>query len=156
MRSNDNDNKYTYNWNDASTFNSASTRRITQKGKYWVKIKDEWGNVSLTSDTLYFGVEPPVDNPGTGIKTFETNVFTYNNPVKDVLNIRYLAPTDFKLFIQLTDIRGRVIRKSENYLKSGSNQIQIPVSGFAEGIYILQLFSEKGNLSRKIIISPSF
>jgi hypothetical protein len=155
LRSNNDNNKYTYNWNDASGFDSASARRISQKGKYWVKIKDEWGNVSLASDTLYFGVEPPVDNPNTNIKTTETNVFTYNNPVKDILNIRCFAPGDFKLFIQLTDISGSIIKKSEHDLKSGSNQIQIPVSGLTEGIYILQLCSENGNISRKIIITSS-
>ena len=57
MRSDDNDanNKYTYSWNDAN-FEKKPSFRIMEKGKYWVKIKDEWGNVSLASDTLYFGV----------------------------------------------------------------------------------------------------
>jgi hypothetical protein len=61
MRSVDNDggNKYTYSWNDGN-FDNRNTRRISEKGKYWVKIKDEWGNISLASDTLYFGVAKPV------------------------------------------------------------------------------------------------
>ncbi len=63
MQSDKNNNKYTYCWNDANTFSSSSSKTIKgrEKGKYWVKIKDEWGNISLASDTLYFGVEPWVD-----------------------------------------------------------------------------------------------
>ncbi|GHT73523.1 hypothetical protein AGMMS50262_04770 [Bacteroidia bacterium] len=63
MRSdeNGNNNKYTYSWNDGS-FENRPSFRITAKGKYWVKIKDQWGNVSLASDTLRFGTndEGPV------------------------------------------------------------------------------------------------
>ena len=60
MRSedNDNNNKYTYSWNNGPYEKKASIR-ITQKGKYWVKIKDQWGNVSLASDTLDFASNDP-------------------------------------------------------------------------------------------------
>jgi hypothetical protein len=155
MKSNNDNNRYTYNWNDGSSFNSNSTRRISQKGKYWVKIKDEWENISLVSDTLYFGVEAPVD-PGTDIKTIETKLFSCNNPVKDVLYIRYFASKDFNSSVQLLDVKGTVVKQSEKQLQSGSNSIQIPVSGLKDGMYILRLSTENGILSKKIIVSSAF
>ncbi|MDR0866622.1 MAG: CotH kinase family protein [Candidatus Symbiothrix sp.] len=151
MKSNSDDNKYTYSWNGSTNFTANSTRRIAQAGKYTVKIKDEWGNLSLLSDTLYVGVDPWVD-PGTSIKAPETTFFTYNNPVKEVLNINYSASKDFNLSAQLVDIKGAVVKKSETPVHPGYNQIRIATSGLSGGIYILRLFTENGVVSKKIIV----
>jgi hypothetical protein len=151
MKSSNDNNKYSYSWNGSTTFNTTANRQISHDGKYWVKIKDEWGNVSLTSDTLYVGEEPP--SPPTSIKQPDTRFFTYNNPVKDILTIGYPATKNFNLSVQLLDVKGTIIKKSETYVTTGYNQIQIPTSGLAGGIYILRLFTENGIISRKLIIS---
>jgi len=148
MKSDDN-NKYTYSWNDGA-FNGDFSRLISQKGKYWVKIKDEWGNVSLASDTLYFGVEPPV----TSIPAIAVNSFlTCNNPVKNILNISYLSTKVFNASFQLVDIKGNIVKKETIPISSGYNTIQIPVSDLASGIYIMNLYTERGMISQKIIIN---
>jgi hypothetical protein len=148
MRSEANNNKYTYSWND-EIFNTNTSPRISEKGKYWVKIKDEWGNISLASDTLYFGVEPPV----TSIAEPSANmVLTYNNPVKDVLHIGYTSPNKTDILFQLFDIGGGIVKEKIIPVNSGQNKIQIPVSDLASGMYILRLYTETGTISRKIII----
>ena len=149
MKSDASNNKYTYSWNDEA-FNTTSSRQISQKGKYWVKIKDEWGNISLASDTLYFGVEPPV----TAIASVSaTHFFTCNNPVKDILHINYLSSKESTVSFQLFDIKGSRVKEKTIPIYSGYNQIQIPVSDLVNGVYIIRLYTEKGTISQKIIIT---
>ncbi|MDR1527509.1 MAG: CotH kinase family protein [Dysgonamonadaceae bacterium] len=152
MKSDENNNKYTYSWNDG-TFNNTSSRRISQKGKYWVKIKDEWGNSSLASDTLYFGVEPP-----TGIAAMVPIIpsITHNNPVKDFLHIYYFSTKACNSPFQLFDIRGKIVLSGSFQIHSGNNDIIIPVSGLENGTYILHLYTEERLIARKIIINNPF
>ena len=150
MKSDDNNNKYTYSWNDEA-FNNASSRRILQKGKYWVKIKDEWGNISLTSDTLYFGVERPVVT--SVVAESMTPFFICNNPVSDFLYINYLSSKEFNISFQLFDINGNTVMQKIISVHSGYNQIQISVSNLESGIYVMRLNTEKGIVSRKIIVT---
>jgi hypothetical protein len=152
MKSNDNDNKYTYSWED-SPFNNNSSRIISQNGKYWVKIKDEWGNVSLVSDTLYVGVEPPIETGANNGKFNTSEILTYDNPVKEMLNINYSALRTFKITIQLFDTKGCKVIDEISCLNQGYNRIQIPVSRLSKGIYFMCLYTDKGLISRKIIIN---
>jgi hypothetical protein len=149
MRSNDNGNNYTYSWNDAS-FNNTSSRRISQAGKYWVKIQDEWGNISLASDTLYFGVEPPAI---TSMNKADTGLsFTCNNPVKDFLVINYPAFENSGVSVRLFDMRGtRMI--NENYsLKPGNNRFQISCSELTSGVYVLHVQTNSESSVTKVIV----
>ncbi|KAA6303070.1 MAG: hypothetical protein EZS26_000673 [Candidatus Ordinivivax streblomastigis] len=152
MKSDDNNNQYTYSWNDAS-FNNTSSRRISQKGKYWVKIKDEWGNSSLTSDTLYFGVTPPPPPIPTAMDKIEAgHFFTYNNPVKDFLDIHYSASENSSAVIGLFDIKGSKVISSTYTLQPGENRIQISCSGLTNGIYILHIQLKNETVLKKVIV----
>jgi len=146
-------NKYHYSWNDGGFHNTTESRRITQKGKYWVKIRDEWGNVSLASDTLYFGVESPVTS--IPVKTV-SQTFTYNNPAKDVLNINYLSHRASALSFQLFDIKGSRVINEAIPVSLGYNSFQIPVSNLKNGIYVIYLHDEEKVISRKVIINSSY
>jgi hypothetical protein len=147
MKSDDNNNTYTYSWDDGA-YTSNYSRTISHVGKYWVKIKDQWGNVSLTSDTLYFGVDSP-----TSIQVEEASpFFTYNNPAKDFLHITYLSSKEANLSFQFVDIAGRMVKKKKISAYGGYNTIEIPVSDLRSGIYTMQLFTEKGIISRKIMV----
>jgi hypothetical protein len=134
MQSDEHTNTYTYSWNNASAFNTNATYRISQKGKYWVKIKDEWGNISLASDTLYIGVEPPA--PPTGIQSLETHFF---------------SSTPSRIEVMLFDIKGVLLKKYHTQASPDDNQIEIHISGLAKGVYIMRLHTEKEIISRKII-----
>jgi hypothetical protein len=86
-------------------------KTISSKGKYWVKIADSKGNISLASDTLYFGVNPPtsIENP-----TMEL-ALTYTNPSSDAITINYFSPeANSRLIISLWDMRG--VKTSETVL----------------------------------------
>jgi hypothetical protein len=149
MRSEDNNNKYTYSWNDGA-YNNTSSRRISQKGKHWVKIKDDRGNISLTSDTIYYGVERP---PTSIAAEHESPFFTYNNPAKNFIEISYFSSKNFDLAFQLFDLKGSTVFRQKIPVQTGNNKIQIPVSVLEDGVYIMHLLTEKGMIFRRIILN---
>lgn len=141
MRSQDGSTDYTYSWNNSS-FGNSNTCTISQKGKYWVKIKDRWGNVSLASDTLYFGVEAPVytaiNNPQEELK------FSYTNPVSDFITIRYSGHTNgSKMEISLWNMQGQQVFNSQFDMVAGQNQIEAPVAHLPRGMYVMRLQTHK-------------
>lgn len=149
MRSHDNgSNKYTYSWNNGS-FNSAWTRSISQKGKYWVKIKDEWGNISQASDTLYFGVDPPTSN--SEVKSDLPFIYTYH--INDMITINLSSPiSETNAIISLLDLHGIKKYVEVFSINTGYNQIQVPVLGLPKGIYILHIQTSKTSKTKKIIL----
>ncbi|MGB4415851.1 MAG: CotH kinase family protein [Paludibacter sp.] len=149
MRSQDSGtNKYTYSWNNGS-FGATWNRTISQTGKYWVKIKDEWGNISLASDTLYFGVKVPtsIDNPTAEM------VLTYTNPATELITINYSSPvSNSKLSVSLWDMRGVKMFETGFNTTTGYNQIQMPVAELQRGMYIMRLQANNASVSKKIIL----
>lgn len=150
MRSQDNSNNFKYSWNDAP-FGSLYFRTITEKGKYWVKIKDEWGNISLASDTLYFGVEPP---SSVGANDFNDIILTYTNPAKDYISINYSSPQNNSEFlVDLWDMQGRKSFEIRLNTNAGYNNLQIPVYELPRGLYILNMKTNTFNTSKKVILN---
>jgi len=119
---------------------SGVTQNFTNPVTYTVTAQDastkQW-TVTITKQT-------------TGINNVASNesINIYPNPSKDFINID-LSNSDAKVSsIKISDVQGQII--SEQIV---SNQIErISVSNFADGIYILQLNSDKGILTQKIII----
>jgi len=150
MRSHDNSTKYKYSWNDGS-FASLYSRPISQKGKYWIKIKDEWGNISLASDTLYFGVEAPVT---VNSIHSEDIVFTYTNPAKDYITINLLLPfNNSKAHVSLWNMQGIKSLGAEFSVTTGYNNIQLPISEIQRGLYILHMKTNNYTISKKVIVN---
>lgn len=149
MRSHDSgSNKYTYSWNNGS-FNTAWTRSISQKGKYWVKIKDEWGNISQASDTLYFGVDPPTSN--NEVKS--DLLFNYTYLINEMITINLSSPiSETNATISLLDLHGIKKYVEVFSVNTGYNQIQVPISGLPKGIYILHIQTSKTSKTKKIIL----
>ncbi|GHT55326.1 hypothetical protein FACS189451_05800 [Bacteroidia bacterium] len=143
------DNTFNYYWNDSQTSSSSSLYRISRKGKYWVKIVDNKGNPSLTSDTLYFGVPAPP----TAIEKINVEpVISCINPVQGVLHLNYYASQKSGLQLQIIDLSGRKLIENSTSLSVGNNPVETPVYGLHPGIYILRLLTENGSVSRKIIV----
>ncbi len=144
-----NDNNFKYYWNDSPAVSTNPLKVINTKGKYWVKIADSKGNISLASDTLYFGIEAPtsIDNLKTEMK------FTYTNLATDFITINYSAPANrAKLTISLWNTCSIKSFEAEYALVEGYNQIQVPISELQKGIYIMYLQAENAYISKKIIL----
>lgn len=71
----------------------------------------------------------------------------YPNPVKDIINI---SNTDNILVnnVIVTDLNGRTV-KSLNF--DGVTETQINVSDLAAGVYMMNVTSDKGNMTKKIV-----
>lgn len=147
LQSEKDNNTYKYIWNNGiSTINPVKS--ISSFGKYWVKIMDNKGNLSLASDTLYFGVQTPTstDQPEVG------TAFTYNNPASDQILIHYNTENSTQLSVSLWDIRGSKILENNFTLIAGYNQLSIPANGLQRGIYIIRIQSGNQHFSGKIIL----
>lgn len=122
--------------------------------------------VQLT-DTLKYSFNVTSDTASQGTNRFEINMVgkptngiasTVNmtnaslqlipNPARDEVNISYVNSEEIGI-IQLLDITGKTIYKSATNTKEGS--INIPLSSYPDGIYIVELRTNKGSISQKLI-----
>lgn len=74
-----------------------------------------------------------------------SNFAVYPNPANDVVNISANAGLNN---VQIVDINGRTVKSVEF---DGTNQAQINISDLASGLYIMNIASDKGTTSQKIV-----
>lgn len=82
----------------------------------------------------------------------EETLSVYPNPCNRILTINGNAYTDFTIW----DIYGRIVNLSELYIKtkySSDNKIAIDISSLSNGIYFVNLKTEQGMVSKKVIIN---
>ena len=72
----------------------------------------------------------------------------YPNPVQEQLNIEWQA-SDLR-FIELRDIGGQIL--AQQTVEPGSHRIEIDMSGYASGIYLIQLKNNLGAVYMKKVI----
>jgi len=76
----------------------------------------------------------------------------FPNPANEVINVRFNAPAGATL--TLTDITGRTVAGSDNAaLHAGDNSVAIPVAGLPSGLYLVQLHSGEGTVTKKVTIA---
>ena len=76
---------------------------------------------------------------------FASNFAVYPNPANDVVNISANAGLNN---VQIVDINGRTVKSAKF---DGANQAQINISDLASGVYIMNIASDKGTTSQKIV-----
>jgi len=88
-----------------------------------------------------------------GIEKVENinNLSVYPNPVKDRLNIAFNTSTPDDYSITIYSVTGQAIYNESlpNFIGEYSNKLNI--SNFAQGVYLLQIKSSKGIITRKIV-----
>jgi hypothetical protein len=77
------------------------------------------------------------------------NISVYPNPANDIINIAAQGVSINT--IRITDIRGREMMTMAPAISQ--SVISIPVSSFAEGVYLVQLQTETGSVTKKIVIA---
>jgi hypothetical protein len=60
------------------------------------------------------------------------------NPVHNFINMRMQSSTSGKITIQITDIAGKILLTQQNSIVRGDNNIMMPASSLAKGIYMLK------------------
>lgn len=81
---------------------------------------------------------------GVSNNEIETNIIVYPNPVKDILTIDNTNNTEITS-IKLYDVLGKLVLHVE------SNYNQIDVSGLNRGIFFLNIETDRGVVTKKII-----
>ena len=83
---------------------------------------------------------------------FIPSLIVYPNPAQDqvMLTIGYIQSE--KASIKMMDYTGKIVADIPVNLIEGENQLEIPVSSLAQGIYLLTIESEHLNTSQRLIV----
>jgi hypothetical protein len=117
------------------------------------QLLNNWGDTiaedySFNGDSLTF---PFCLGSSSGINEISENRFTiYPNPNKGIFNIDFQNSNWNNIDINVYDMVGRKIFEQKN--DSGKN-IQINIGNVKRGIYLISISSNKGNLTRKILVN---
>jgi hypothetical protein len=96
----------------------------------------------------------PISNNDTKLtsKDFTTMPFSYPDPVKSLLNIRFHPEDSMGILFQVYNLQGFVVLKKKVPSAAGKDQeIQIDVENLPAGVYLYSLFSGKTTTSGKFI-----
>ncbi|MBL0341837.1 MAG: T9SS type A sorting domain-containing protein [Bacteroidetes bacterium] len=134
---------------------------------------DAGGNVFITgyfhSPSITFGTTTLINSgaPGTTYDIFiakldtvvvagiasnqsSNGISVFPNPAKNVLTISYPLLTHEDLTITITDITGKIIYKT---IATATQKIEVNTSDFAEGVYLVQIQTEKFIETKKVIVT---
>ncbi|NVO03976.1 MAG: endonuclease [Bacteroidetes bacterium] len=100
-----------------------------------------------------------ISNPGgncasVGISQVEnntSNTVVYPNPTSGNFNVEFTAQKQTNYNVKLIDFTGKLIRNINYTTSIGENKIDVSVSDYPSGIYLLQLSSEGISKSYKIV-----
>lgn len=107
-------------------------------------IASEWNDIKITN-TIYFIVEK--DNVSTIENKTNKNINIFPNPIKN--NIIISSQIDFEnITVRILSVNGQILYEINNM---SGNYLNIDLSKFSNGIYILDIQDGKNNLQKKII-----
>ncbi len=95
-------------------------------------------NIDLVMGDDITGIQEPI----TAIVQGEV----FPNPAQTSASIRIQLPVAGKLAYTLTTLTGQVVVNGAETAASGKQTLNIPVSGLAQGLYVLNLFGDNGQL----------
>ncbi len=106
-------------------------------------------NDYLWVDNLAFsGTVTDIENQ----EEFVTDMSIYPNPSSDMVNFKFNIKTTQQIYIEISDINGKLIR-SENFGKiQGEANQNMNISGIAKGAYFVKIKGEKSIETRKLVI----
>lgn len=89
------------------------------------------------------------------LETLLENISIHPNPTHEYAHIQFATPKDINnIHIEILGIDGKAIYSSanENIKANSQYRKEINLKGIASGLYILQIKSDDGNMSRKLIL----
>jgi hypothetical protein len=78
-------------------------------------------------------------------------VLAYPNPVVDVLQVK-IGGLQKKALVNLVDMQGRTVRRLQITPVDGLNQLKVPVTGLAGGLYTLQVVTADGLIRQQKVL----
>jgi hypothetical protein len=129
-----------YLWSTGATTRTIS---VNTAGTFYVTVTDN--NSCVGSDTIivsiFTGIEDAAANRILGI---------YPNPTTGIVHVT-LKNHASQLNLRVIDVTGRIIL-SDEFSDNGVFIKDYDLSGYAKGVYYLQVFSSEGSKSQSIII----
>jgi hypothetical protein len=128
---------YSYSWSNGSTIGDLTG---LAPGVYTVEVTDGAGcSVSSTFTVTY--------EVGVGENDDAYTISLYPNPAHDFLNI---LVTDANVqLITLIDLQGQIVYSD----RSGDKQVQLGLENFSAGIYFVNIHTDKGVTTEKVVIT---
>lgn len=81
-----------------------------------------------------------------------TQFDVYPNPAQDMLHVALTGKTEGQARVSLMNISGQTVYSADKVYPQGNTSFSIPVSNLAQGIYILQVLTNKSIINQRIII----
>jgi PKD repeat protein len=106
-------------------------------------VRDNEGN-KVYSETIIISVVTNVKENSIG------EIKAYPLPAGDILNIEYESPADFETSVILYNVAGQFLLDKKVSLITGLNHINLDVSDFKPGIYILMMNTPQGVIRHRI------
>ena len=155
------------------------TAPASNTASFFPESPDEWTEVNITlpssvksGSNVIFRFEFTFDggnnifiddinirNP-SGIRELGANsasLSIYPNPTGDNASLTVTAKEDLEnVTILITDTRGRIVREIQqgnNFRQGTTHKVQLPASELANGLYFVQVVSDKGRLVEKLIVN---
>ena len=134
---------YIYRWN---TFETTSSITPSSDGQYWVIVTDHEG---CNSDTAYYyvGIDP--------LEITESNfseLVVYPNPARDFVNISFDVNIKSSFELSLVNILGETLIKEKIINQQGDYRYTFETSKFNNGIYFIEILTEKGKITKRVIL----
>ncbi|MBD1397189.1 T9SS type A sorting domain-containing protein [Pontibacter sp. JH31] len=134
---------------DAKKFEKVGS--VSGKGTTSLKSKYQFTDRTQVQGTIYYRLKQ-IDSDGefayskvlaVSAKSLanETSISVYPNPVSDQLNVTISVPITQDVEISLYDINGRKVIRKSHELKTGINNLKIPIQHLQSGLYILKITS---------------
>jgi len=96
-----------------------------------------------------------IDPNGTPIKEvnggLEAELEIFPNPIAEQLQFKLSSNKAQTLQMSAVDVSGKIVMNKELQILQGSNQLSFDFSKFASGVYVLNVASKKGQISRQFV-----
>lgn len=145
---------YAYVWNTIPLKTTATITGLSA-GIYSVKVTDSKGCYKIATITI---TQPSPRNAG-GLTERENVIagFTvYPNPTEGFLHIKLQSVKEEYCTVLLIDITGREIFTDRMDIHKGLNHIEMNLSGFSSGIYMLLCRTTTGQVRSKIVLEKAY
>lgn len=142
----------------ASGLPGSMTAGSTYTATLTTTLDASWNVANLKYIVMLFGDNNKILNSdytgSVGIKNVEAgidNADIYPNPANDIAYLKLDVKEASKATVTITDIMGRKVLNNINTdLKAGANTVKIATAGLANGMYMVNLNTEKGSITLKL------
>ncbi len=76
---------------------------------------------------------------------------TYPNPANDWVRLQLKAKEGQTQSIRLRDLQGRLMLEKNVLLEGGLQEIELPLNGISQGVYLLEITGSQKTVSRLVI-----